>query len=148
MINVKYVSILFQPQHTRDNFPDKDGSLLILCLSITSGVSRIVCGKLADLAWVSRLKMQQAAFLVLGVSTMCIPVATSFEALIAIALVMGVCDGVFVCLLGPIAFDIVGPGEASQAIGFLLGIFSIPFTVGPPLAGTLVIPHSYSPVEI
>lgn len=75
------------------------------------------------------------AFLVLGISTVCIPFAKSFGALIGISLVMGVCDGVFVCLLGPIAFDIVGPAEASQAIGFLLGIFSIPFTIGPPVAG-------------
>lgn len=125
----------FQPKYTKDNFPGEDGSWLILCLSITSGVSRIVCGKLADIQWISRLKMQQLALLVLGISTLCIPFAKSFGALIGISLVMGICDGVFVCLLGPIAFDIVGPGEASQAIGFLLGIFSIPFTIGPPVAG-------------
>ena len=79
--------------------------------------------------------MQQLAFAVLGISTLCIPFSASFGGLIAISLVMGVCDGIFVCLLGPIAFDIVGPGAASQAIGFLLGTFSIPFTVGPPVAG-------------
>ena len=79
--------------------------------------------------------MQQLAFAILGLSTLCIPFSTSFGGLIAISLVMGICDGIFVCLLGPIAFDVVGPGAASQAIGFLLGTFSIPFTVGPPVAG-------------
>ncbi|XP_052808746.1 monocarboxylate transporter 10-like isoform X2 [Mya arenaria] len=130
-----FIPFFHLPKHTRDNFPESDGSLLILCLSITSGVSRIVCGKIADFPWVNRIRMQQCAFFVLGVSTMCIPFAKSFEALIAISLAMGLCDGVFVCLLGPVAFDIVGPSEASQAIGFLLGIFSIPFTIGPPVAG-------------
>ena len=134
MINI-LLFLSFQPKHTQDNFPEYDGSYLILCLSITSGVSRIVCGKIADIPWVSRIRMQQGAFFILGLATLCIPFCTSFYALIGISLIMGLCDGVFVCLLGPIAFDIVGPGEASQAIGFLLGIFSIPFTIGPPVAG-------------
>ncbi|XP_060607305.1 monocarboxylate transporter 10-like [Ruditapes philippinarum] len=132
-----FVPFFHLPKYTKDNFPGEDGSWLILCLSITSGVSRIICGKLADIPWFSRIRMQQLAFLVLGISTVCIPFAKTFGALIGISLIMGVCDGVFVCLLGPIAFDIVGPGEASQAIGFLLGIFSIPFTIGPPVAGQL-----------
>lgn len=130
-----FVPFFHLPKYTKDNFPGEDGSWLILCLSITSGISRIICGKLADIPWVSRIKMQQLAFLILGISTICIPFAGSFGALIGISLVMGICDGIFVCLLGPIAFDIVGPAEASQAIGFLLGIFSIPFTIGPPVAG-------------
>lgn len=132
-----FVPFFHLPKHTSDTFPGEDGSILIMCLSITSGVSRIICGKLADLPWVNRIRMQQFAFLILGVSTLCIPFASSFPWLIVISLAMGICDGVFVCLLGPIAFDIVGPGEASQAIGFLLGIFSIPFTAGPPIAGWL-----------
>jgi MCP family monocarboxylic acid transporter-like MFS transporter 10 len=48
---------------------------------------------------------------------------------------MGLFDGCFISLLGPIAFDIVGPAGASQAIGFLLSLCSIPLTVGPPIAG-------------
>ncbi|KAK3610817.1 hypothetical protein CHS0354_038997 [Potamilus streckersoni] len=126
-----------RPQYTKDNFPDDDGSLLILCLSITSGVSRIVFGKVADLRSVNRVQMQQASFFVLGICTLCIPFSASFGGLIAISLLMGICDGIFVCLLGPIAFDIVGQKEANQAIGFLLGTFSIPFTIGPPVAGYL-----------
>jgi len=58
-----------------------------------------------------------------------------FEALIVFALIMGLFDGCFISLLGPIAFDIVGPAGASQAIGFLLSLCSIPLTVGPPIAG-------------
>lgn len=122
-------------KHTQDIFPESDGSMLVLCLSITSGISRILAGKLADFKCVNRIHMQQIAFVIMGAATACIPLSASFEGLIAICLVMGICDGIFVCLLGPIAFDIVGPREASQAIGFLLGIFSIPFTVGPPIAG-------------
>lgn len=50
---------------------------------------------------------------------------------------MGLFDGCFISLLGPIAFDICGREGATQAIGFLLGMCSIPLTVGPPIAGLI-----------
>lgn len=50
---------------------------------------------------------------------------------------MGLFDGCFISLLGPIAYDICGPRGATQAIGFLLGLCSVPLTVGPPVAGLL-----------
>lgn len=106
-----------------------------MCISITSGLARILFGILADFNCVSRVRMQQAAFTLLAISTACIPFAPNFEVLIVICLVMGVCDGLFICLLGPIAFDLVGETGASQALGFLFAIFSLPMTVGPPLAG-------------
>ncbi|XP_076466855.1 monocarboxylate transporter 10-like [Babylonia areolata] len=130
-------------QHTKDNFPDSNGNLLPMFISISSGVSRILFGLLADFQCVSRIHMQQAAFFLLGVTTLCIPFAESFTSLIIICLVMGLCDGLFICLLGPIAFDLVGERGASQAIGFLFGIFSVPMTLGPPLAG-LIYDHLHS----
>jgi len=57
--------------------------------------------------------------------------------LLAISLAMGLFDGCFISLLGPIAFDICGHNGATQAIGFLLGMCSIPLTIGPPIAGLL-----------
>ena len=68
---------------------------------------------------------------------MLIPLASSYPVLIAILLGMGLFDGCFISLLGPIAFDICGHKEAAQAIGFLLGMCSIPLTVGPPIAGAI-----------
>jgi len=66
---------------------------------------------------------------------MLLTVTTSFEVLIVISLLMGLVDGCFISLLGPIAFEICGQKGATQAIGFLLGLCSIPLTVGPPIAG-------------
>ena len=66
---------------------------------------------------------------------MLLTVTTSFEVLIVISLLMGLFDGCFISLLGPIAFEICGQKGATQAIGFLLGLCSIPLTVGPPIAG-------------
>ncbi|XP_076466184.1 monocarboxylate transporter 10-like [Babylonia areolata] len=122
-------------KHTEDTFPGSDGHLLPMIMSTASGLSRIVFGVLADIRCLSLIRMEQVAFFVMGVSTLCIPFAGTFTGLIVICLVMGVCDGLVICLLGPIAFDLVGESGASQAIGFLLGIVSFPMTLGPPLAG-------------
>ncbi|KAK0048377.1 monocarboxylate transporter 10 [Biomphalaria pfeifferi] len=131
---VPFVHII---KYVNDAFPGNNGSILIMCIAITSGVARVACGKLADFKWVNRVRLQQAAFAIMGIVTLCIPFSDSFGGLIAICLIIGVCDGIFICLLGPIAFDLVGERSASQALGFLLGIFSIPMTVGPPFAGLL-----------
>ena len=60
-----------------------------------------------------------------------------YQVLLAICAVMGLFDGCFVTLVGPIAFDLCGPSGASQAIGSLLALFSLPMTVGPPVAGII-----------
>lgn len=132
-----FVPFVHLPKYVKDKFPDEDGKFLVMCLAITSGLARIVMGKVADFKWVNRVRLQQLAFFLLGASTLCLPWSPTFAGLIALCLIMGICDGAFICLLGPIAFDIVGEKGASQALGFLFGIFSIPMTVGPPVAGLL-----------
>ena len=60
-----------------------------------------------------------------------------YEVLLVICCLMGLFDGCFVTLIGPIAFDLCGPRGACQAIGSLLSLFSLPVTVGPPVAGII-----------
>ena len=78
----------------------------------------------------------------MGVCTMLMVTAQDagehkYEVLLLICAVMGLFDGCFVTLIGPIAFDLCGAQGASQAIGSLLGLFSIPMTTGPPVAGII-----------
>ncbi|KAK9732088.1 Major Facilitator Superfamily [Popillia japonica] len=115
-----------------------DAKLPILCIGITSGLGRLIFGYIADKPKVDRILLQQVSFLVIGTLTMLLPSASScYECLIAITLGMGLFDGCFISLLGPIAFDICGHECAAQAIGFLLGLCSIPLTTGPYVAGLL-----------
>ncbi|XP_026671288.1 monocarboxylate transporter 10 [Ceratina calcarata] len=118
-------------------FKDADGKLPIMCIGITSGVGRLVFGYIADLPRVNRVLLQQISFFSIGILTMLLPVTPSFLVLLIISLAMGLFDGCFISLLGPIAFDICGREGATQAIGFLLGMCSVPLTVGPPIAGLL-----------
>ena len=60
-----------------------------------------------------------------------------YEVLMLLCAIMGLFDGCFVTLIGPIAFDLCGPLGAGQAIGTLLGLFSLPMTAGPPIAGII-----------
>ncbi|XP_072756701.1 monocarboxylate transporter 10 isoform X2 [Anoplolepis gracilipes] len=118
-------------------FKDADGKLPVMCIGITSGIGRLIFGYIADLPKVNRVLLQQISFLSIGILTMLLPVTKSFLVLLAISLGMGLFDGCFISLLGPIVFDICGRNDATQAIGFLLGMCSIPLTVGPPIAGLL-----------
>lgn len=119
------------------NFPLDSENAPIMCIGITSGLGRILCGYLADIKGINRIYLQQISFYVIGLLTMVIPFTTSYNILLIICLAMGLVDGCFISLLGPIAFDICGPRGATQAIGFLLGMCSIGLTSGPPIAGML-----------
>lgn len=79
--------------------------------------------------------------MVIGLMTMCIIVVPYFSLLVGITLLMGIADGCFVSVMGPIAFDLCGRKGAAQAIGCILGLCSIPLTVGPPIAGKLLCPQ-------
>lgn len=66
---------------------------------------------------------------------MMIPLCNIFGGLIAVCLLMGLFDGCFICIMAPIAFELVGAEDVSQAIGCLLGLMSVPMVAGPPIAG-------------
>ena len=85
-----------QVQHTKDTMPGSNAEMLVICIGVSSGVSRLISGKVADLPGVNRIRMQQFAFFLLGVSTACIPLAPNFSALVGIVLVLGISDGCLV----------------------------------------------------
>ncbi|KAK0162174.1 hypothetical protein PV327_008532 [Microctonus hyperodae] len=123
---------------------DTDKKLPVMCIGITSGIGRLVFGYIADLPRINRILLQQISFVSIGILTMLLPLTPPYYAwLLVITLFMGLFDGCFISLLGPIAFDICGKNGATQAIGCLLGMCSIPLTIGPPIAG-LIYEHSDS----
>lgn len=78
---------------------------------------------------------QVVSFLLLGILCMMIPQCRGFEGVIVICLFLGLCDGFFTTIMAPIAFELVGPMQASQAIGYLMGLMAVPMTAGTPIAG-------------
>lgn len=90
---------------------------------------------------------QVVSFMVLGLMSVLIPQCTKFEWLVVVCAFLGLCDGCFLSMMAPIAFELVGPMQASQAIGYLLGLMAVPMTAGPPIAGEKKLPCSSSPVS-
>ena len=121
--------------YVKDVLPEADGKVLILCIGITSGVGRLVFGKIGDLPSVNRVILQQTALFAIGIFTMLLTLANSFVWFIVLCLLMGLFDGCFMGVFGTIAFDLCGPKSATQAIGFILGLHSLPMTTGPNVAG-------------
>ncbi|XP_044025711.1 monocarboxylate transporter 10 isoform X2 [Siniperca chuatsi] len=133
---VPYVHLM---KHVEERFgPEASKEVLLMCIGITSGVGRLIFGRVADYVnGVNKVYLQVASFFVIGLMSMMIPLCNIFGGLIAVCLLMGLFDGCFICIMAPIAFELVGAKDVSQAIGFLLGLMSVPMTVGPPIAGFL-----------
>lgn len=116
-------------------FEDVNRHLPLQCIAVTSGIGRLVFGFLGDKRSIDRIVLQQIAFYVIGTLTIILPFVHSFGLLIAVALGMGLFDGVFIALIGPIAFELCGGASAAQAIGCMLGLAAFPISLGPPVAG-------------
>ncbi|XP_034756880.1 monocarboxylate transporter 10 [Etheostoma cragini] len=133
---VPYVHLM---KHVEERFgKEASKEVLLMCIGITSCVGRLIFGRVADYVnGVNKVYLQVASFFVIGLMSMMIPLCNIFGGLIAVCLLMGLFDGCFICIMAPIAFELVGDKDVSQAIGFLLGLMSVPMTVGPPIAGFL-----------
>ncbi|XP_033213395.1 monocarboxylate transporter 10 isoform X2 [Belonocnema kinseyi] len=116
---------------------DANQAAPIMCLGVTSGIGRLIFGYIADLPRVNRILLQQISFMCLGSLMMLMAFTSSYTVLIIIYLCMGLFDGCFISLLGPIAFEICGQKDATSAISFLLGLCALPVTIGSLFAGYL-----------
>lgn len=91
-------------KHVKDTFPGYDESMPVICIGLTSGMGRLFFGYIADYKCVNRILLQQISFAMIGLFTMAIPLTSSYYLLLAISLGIGIFDGCFISLLGPIAY--------------------------------------------
>lgn len=137
---VPYVHIVAYVKSLESVMGEKSGEVLVTCIAATSGLGRLLFGRIADHSRVNRIFLQQISFISIGACTMLLTLTPyllsgAYPAMIIISLIMGLFDGCFITMFGPIAYDICGPAGASQGIGFILGMCAIPLTAGPPIAG-------------
>ena len=133
--------VIFQVPLVKDMLPQENAETLLICIAATSGIGRVIFGKVLDFPMVNKILLQQVSWIMLGTCATLFLVAPKltgfeFEFMICLALIMGLFDGCYITSQSPIAFSICGPSGASQAVGFLQGICSIPSTLGPIIAGT------------
>lgn len=92
-------------KHVKTTFgPGYDENAPIMCIGITSGIGRLFFGYIADYKCINRILLQQISFVLMGLFIMAIPLTGNFYVLLMISLGIGVVDGCFISLLGPIAY--------------------------------------------
>lgn len=119
------------------NYSNVNENLPLQCIAAGSGVGRLFFGWIGDRPRVDKILLQQVAFYVIGVSTILLPFVNNFGVLVAIALFMGLFDGAFISLIGPVAIELCGAAYAAQGIGCMLGLAAPAMSIGPPVAGYL-----------
>lgn len=132
-----FVPYVLISKFSQANFPHSNDIILLQCIAVTSGLGRLIFGFLADRPGIDRIFLQQISFYAIGTLTIILPFMNVFGLVIAISLGMGLFDGAFISLIGPIAFQLCGGTYAAQAIGCMLGLAATPLSVGPPIAAYL-----------
>lgn len=132
-----FVPYVHMKEFMKGLFVNVNFNLPIQCIAVTSAVGRLVFGFLADRPNVDRILLQQISFYVIGSLTIILPFARVYWLVVVISLGMGIFDGAFISLIGPIAFELCGSTFAPQAIGCMLGLAALPISVGPSIAGAI-----------
>jgi MCP family monocarboxylic acid transporter-like MFS transporter 10 len=70
--------MILQVQYVKDLLPEQNGGTLVTCIAITSGIGRIVFGKVADMPNVNGIVLQQISFISIGICTMLLTAAPFF----------------------------------------------------------------------
>lgn len=99
-----FVPYVHMANYIKLTFPGSDKDLPIMCIGFTSGLGRLFFGYIADYKCIDRIFLQQISFGLMGVFTILIPMVESYNLVLAISLGMGIVDGCFISVLGPVAY--------------------------------------------
>ncbi|KAK7484241.1 hypothetical protein BaRGS_00024490 [Batillaria attramentaria] len=114
-----------------------DGALLVMTSAALDILSRLVPGFVAQMKWMKPQRMLSIAFLIEGVVFQFTSLFNSLPLMVLLAVVHGLCAGVFVSMLQLIIIDFVGLQRFPQTFGFtqlFLGLSGATFF---PLLGYL-----------
>lgn len=132
-----YVSYVHLVKFTQINFPKNTSTLPIMCVGASSCIGRMIVGVLADIPGINRIRIHQCSLIGMGIVSVMLPFITSFNFLLVSSAALGIFDGLFFPVLGPICYQLCGASGAAQAIGCFLGVIAVPVTIGPVLVGRI-----------
>ena len=126
----------FQIKYCDDlGIPADKSSLLYLFIGIFATIGRLGGGFLCNLRFIKARFLHQAVSFVIGVSTMLIPLATTYAGLIAFVIIFSVADGIMITTIIIECMESVDESKRVSTFGFLLmaaGVFALG---SPPLSG-------------
>ena len=115
-----YVPFYYVIEYAEDNdIHGTKGHILLICIAISSGIARLLCGKISDLPGLNPILLMQVSYGALGGSIMMFSCATyfdpfTFHVLIICSLVFGFCEGCCLTMIVPTALKLCGPIGATQ----------------------------------
>ncbi|CAF0800646.1 unnamed protein product [Brachionus calyciflorus] len=132
--------------HSIKAFPNDDPVYINIVFGAASGVAAIVFGKIGDLTKFHRVHYHTLVFLVYGIVQFLIPYARSFTELLFQMAILGLMDGVLLCFIVTISFDLAESSKlANHAAGYYHVAISLPSIAGPAVAGKIYeLVHSYN----
>ena len=110
-------------------------SHFIMFLGISSGVARLLIGRLCDMKSVNIRYINQLGIALAGLVTLLLPLAKSYASVAFYAVAFGFSDGTFMTSQNVILLGIVGPERRDAAFGLGCMLSSFAIASGPPLVG-------------
>jgi len=133
-----YIPYVHLVSHCKDLGISADSaSLLMMVLGGSTGIGRIMFGKIVDMGLMDRLHMHQLSLLITGTGAMILPLITAYWGLMIYVICAGLVDGCMVVLLPVLTTTLIGAENKVTAWGYLTCVSAITFTLGPPTAGWL-----------
>ena len=111
-------------------------SWLFFYNGLASGICRLLVGRLGDVYSFLVPVFLKAGMIVAGISTMLLPLATSYTSLVLYMLVFGVADGCICISSNVLIIALLPVKNKAQGFGIFHFVISISIAFGPPLAGT------------
>ena len=111
---------------------------IYLTLGLCSCVARVITGRVCEGKWSNARYIYQGAIFIGGISTILLPLATTYTGLMMYIVTYGVVDGVLNVTLITLMLNSVGDRLWAQGFAFWTFAISITIALGSPCAGKLI----------
>ncbi|XP_078669487.1 monocarboxylate transporter 2-like [Branchiostoma floridae x Branchiostoma belcheri] len=130
-------SLYIIPRAKQLQIEDYAAASLLSVSSVADMVSRLAVGAIPDNSRFSRFDQYGLSLCLLGISTLLLPLAKTYPALVAYAIAHGAFYGAFAPTLLTCVAELVSPKRLPSAIGIMMSIQGCASLAGPPFAGRL-----------
>ncbi|XP_060077608.1 monocarboxylate transporter 9-like [Ylistrum balloti] len=119
------------------NLSTDEGALLIVFMGVSSTVTRVVIGFIADKPWANSFIINNIALLIGGISTCFVPFYTTFATLAIYSVVFGFVIATFILLRSILLAELLGIQRLNSSFGLTGLSMGLSTFVGSPIAGAL-----------
>ena len=110
-------------------------SRLLIFLGLSSCVARVATGRLCDVTWINTIFIYQLGDLLVGFTTIALPVIQSYPGLLAYVVIYGFGDGIYVTTLNSLLMFTVNEKRRAAALGLGDCLVALGRAAGAPMAG-------------